>query len=186
MKVTDFFSEYVSSVEFVAYYNAIEEFDTNLNNRKTISDFESDEEMFTWIGNNISATRFSKVDDAIIDWNQVNSLQVQLDTKFPKVNEFYKTKTKFVIGEKIDKWFVWGMGLDFTTILGNCADDLRGCRKSASDAYAERAREILEEVSDGTRHSTYAFSEKTKAMTAYSNAVKACINEYHNCNGTNN
>lgn len=173
-------------MEFVAYYNAIEEFNINLNNRKTISDFESDEEMFSWIGNNISATRFSKVDDAIIDWNEIGSLSVQIETKFPKVTDFYRTNTKLVIGEKVDKWFSWGIGLDFTTTLGSCADDLRGCRQSASNAYAERAREILEEVSDGTRHSTYAFSEKTKAMTAYSNAVKACINEYHNCNGTNN
>lgn len=38
------FSEYVSSTEFVAHYNALEEFNTNLNSNKTISDFESDEQ----------------------------------------------------------------------------------------------------------------------------------------------
>jgi|SRR5690554_352054 len=178
------FSEYVSSVEFATYYNAIEEFNTNLNNRKTISDFESDEEMFTWIGNNISATRFTKVDNAIIDWNEIGSLSVQLETKFPKVTDFYRTKSKLIVGEKIDKWFVWGMGLDFTTTLGSCADDLIGCRKSASDAYAESAHELVALADEG--QDMEVIRKKNIAMSTYQEAIKSCIEQYHNCNGTNN
>ena len=97
----------------------------------------------------------------------------------------YKAKTKLVIGEKIDKWFAWGMGLDFTTTLGSCADNLRDCRQAASDAYAERACEILDIVNEGTEHSTFEYRETTKALNTYMEAVSSCRAEYHNCNGTN-
>lgn len=174
-EIDQIFYEYVSSNEFCQMDVKSEQFRLKLNT--SITNFATEIDMFDWISNNLSKTKFTSLNDAINQWTRYSDSYVVLQNKFPKMKSFLLTANLDLVAVKYDKWFsnviVFG---DYPT----CEQTFKNCRSAASQTYAEKAIAIQKETAETGSYDGFRHEKNSKE---YKDAVDACINAYKECYG---
>ena len=177
-QLDEFFSRYYTSEEFTNYYSSLKVFYTKLSYDWSPEELKTDEEVFNWFRLNLKKTKFGSVDEARTSYINMNTLLVNLDTKFPEYDEIILSNPIEVLSNKIGKWFPFENIPDST--LGKCESDYQGCRKTASDNYATKAK-VLADIKNETGR--VDLGERNRAMDDYNTEIDNCLSTYRQCTG---
>src|SRR5690606_22749697 len=72
--IDDMFYEYVNSEEFIVCRTAVLEFNQKLGTLQLSNSFDTEEEFYLWINENITETNFVNMDEVYTKWNHIKLL----------------------------------------------------------------------------------------------------------------
>src|SRR5690554_4328098 len=141
-EIDEMFYGYVTSPIFIELRGMIIGFNEDLNYNGHLEDIDTDDELFSWISENLSITGFSSVSEAQARWNHIGVLVDVEYASFPSVYEYYRVTPVSEVSITIDKWFPIDNSISLTA---TCYDVYKGCRKEASDNFAQSAVQLSQE-----------------------------------------
>ncbi|SEI04472.1 hypothetical protein SAMN02927937_02931 [Paenimyroides aquimaris] len=172
-EIDQIFFDFVNSEEYMLSKSLMNDFSTNFLTNVTPSDFNTKEEMLSWIGNNIGQTTFNSVSEAELKWNEIHSWTVVKIANHPEYYDYLKNAS---LSSKIiyfKKWIV-------QPIVNNnddCERELNDCETSAMNYYIQDYMHAA--FYDGsTRDSAISYADYW-----YQNRISACGRNYRSCMG---
>lgn len=178
--IDEMFSDYISSQEYIEVNVAVSEFNTGLNNSSVMSTFANEESMFNWIGTNLSITNFNNLAEAQTSWNNVKMSTTSLNNSFPEMWDYISSAQLLDVEYRFDKWFGYTNGTNDASAY--CQNQLKACRKNASDAYANGAVALSRSFMADEMTTIQKDYDLRKLKADFDNAMDLCIKNFNNCN----
>ncbi|QHC85483.1 hypothetical protein AS589_12170 [Empedobacter brevis] len=165
------FSEYVNSDEFIARRKATKEFNIDLNFKGNFANIKSEQDLFTWIRNNLPETTFLNIEDAQSRWDSLVQLKETEYKKFPNINQFISNNPIETVTPYLHKWLIPSY-----TVTSNCERNFDSCVNKATNTYASRVAAI---ASAGYNAMTLSFLGVVDMQ--FDIDIDRCAFQYENC-----
>ena len=166
------FYDYVTSDIYTEVRQLISFFNENLYVNDSFEDFETEDEMFSWISGNIELTNFQSVSEAKSRWTNIKEkLDIEVNT-FLLVYEFIRTSPRDTVLTYINKWETPMVS------LGNnyCQDAFRVCSAAAAGKFAGESA-----ISVDPKTGMPDIGKQAAAVLKFVKNATICMNDFKKC-----
>lgn len=168
------FFEYVNSDIFIEVNNLILEFNDDLNQGEKITELNTEEELLTWISNNIHLTKFNNVEEAVNRWIHIKDRKNIEFQKFKHVYQYIVSAPQSEVAGSLNKWLVTTPNV---TVKGECEDLLLNCTLSASyDYMVTTAFAMSLQGGNNVRKAAITVADRSFQIR-----IETCGHTYNNC-----
>src|SRR5690554_969464 len=130
-EIDQMFYEYVTSIQYVNFQNALQNFYSKTNGTKSHIEFTTPENIFLWITTNLEKTDFVSVGQAVVEWDNLVELKHIELLEFADISQFIIENDLSVVEHYFTKWVLPVRA----TIEDECQENFDDCNNLADQSF---------------------------------------------------